>query len=251
MKLLALGLLSLGLVLFAFCVWGSRESPRSGPSFRVRPQGIHASQPENDYWVYPGAQGLEFYNKIKGENSLKGLRSLDDLRVDMIVLGPTGVAADTLSPYRVYENVQFRSLKPNDSWSNDLSLKGTDVSEASIDVDVKVESMPKDEDLWGRDAKLVTSGRVSFPHEINNHEYIDRNIPFREEIPFRFASRAEKEKYEAAYKEYQQESKKVDDYNERIKTNYDTAKLLSLFASILIGSALWIFIRSMRQKRAQ
>jgi hypothetical protein len=251
MKLLALGLLSLGLVLFAFCVWGIRESRRSGPSFRVRPQGIYASQPDKDYWVYPGEQGLEFYNKIKGENSVKGLRSFDDLHVDVIVLGPTGVAADTLSPYRVYENVQFRLLKPNDSWSGSQSLKGTDVSEASINVDVKVESMPKDEDLWGRDVKLVTSGRVSFPHKINDYEYIDRNIAFREEIPFRFASRAEKEKYEAAYKEYQQEWKKVDDYNERARANYVASKLLSLTASvILIGSALWVFVRSMRQRRA-
>jgi hypothetical protein len=251
MKLLALGLLSLGLVSFAFSVWGIRESRRSGPSFRVRPQGIYASRPDNDYWVYPGEQGLEFANKIKDENSLKGLRSLDDLRVDMIVLGPTGGAADTLSPYRAYENVPFRLLKPNDSWSGSQLLKGTDVSEGSVNADVKVESMPKDEDLWGRDAKLVTSGRVSFPHKINNYEYIDRNISFREEIPFRFASRVEKEKYEAAYKEHQQEWEKVDDYNSRASANYSAAKLLSRTASlILIGSALWVFVRSMRQRRA-
>jgi hypothetical protein len=249
-KLLALGLLSLGLVLIAFGVWENRESPQPRPSFHTRSLGLRSSEPDSDYWSYPSEQGLEFYYKLKGENSVKGQRSFDDLHVDVIVLGQTGTPADdTVSPYRVYKDVKYRLLKPNDSWSGSQSLKGTDVSEASIELDVKVEAMPKDEDLWGRDAKLVASGRVSFPHKISNDEYIDRNTTFREEIPFRFANRAEKEKYEAGYKEYQQQLKEVDDYNKRTRANYVAGKLLSLAAGLLlIGTAVWLFIRSRRVK---
>ncbi len=251
MKLLALGLLSLGLFVFIFCFEFYRAAWHSDPFLRFRPQGNFAAMPDYDYWVYPGDQGLEFYNKIEGENSIQGLRSVDDLHVDIVVLGLTGVDAATLSPYRVYENVKVRLLKPNDGWTDRMLLKGTDVSEGSINVDFKVQSMPKDEDLWGRDAKLVTTGHVSFPHKINNEEFAARDTSLREETPFRFASRTEKERYEAAYKEYQQEKDKVDAYNKRAGTIYRITKRLGFLTSaLLIGSALWIFVRSTRQRRA-
>lgn len=256
MKLVALALFLLGLIVFVFFFSFYRDVsnwalPAWRPFIVPKPSGNSTAQPGFDYWIYPGDQNLHFYHKIKNETSLEGMRSVENLKIDVIVFGPTGTLGNPSppAPFRVYENIPASLLKPNDRWSEKVKLKKDDAQD-SINVDVKIEAMPKDEDLWGRDARLVVSGKLTFPQKASDKEYVEKTLPLREETPFRFAARAEKEKYEAANQKYQQEKVKADAYNARTATISRVVQTIGFLASALlvIGGVL-IFIRSGRRKR--
>lgn len=249
MKLFAVGLLLLGLIIFVFCFSFYQPIRRSEPFFIPRPQGNCATKADFDFWIYPGDSQLTFCRKGQAEYSIQGLRRVHNLKVDLIVLGSTGSASGNSTPYRIYENVPARLSKPDDAWGERLLLKGTSASDSPIDMNVIINYMPKDEDLWGRGAKVIISGEIQFPQKISDDKYVDREVPFREETPIRFAVLAEKEKYEAAYGQQQQEKQKVDLYNSRFKTFYDITKLFGFLCSLgLVGIAGWVFFRSKRKK---
>ena len=235
----------LGLSLFVFCSWVYRPSWRPDPFLQFRPTGnAYDNKLDFDYWVFPGDRGLHFYNKVKGEESLKGLRSVNDLRADIIVLGRTGVPENRPLPYRIYNNLSVRLLNPSDKWSDRIELKRADVSQGSINVNVEVESLPDDQDLWGREAKLLISARIEFPQKVSDKGYSDRQTTYREESRFRFANRAEKAKYDVVFKEYQQKKAEADAYSDRARKIYRFTKTLGyLVAIVLFAGAVLLWLR--------
>src|SRR5689334_12497642 len=110
MKLLAIGFLLLGLVISVFCFFynyswlGHQE-----PFFKIRPRGNYKADPNYDFWIYPGDTNRIFEKVRKSEyDSIEGLAYLLDPKVDIIVLQPTGTAAENSSPFRVYENIPIK-----------------------------------------------------------------------------------------------------------------------------------------------
>lgn len=259
MKLTAWGLLLCGLAIFAFSFsYDYSWLARSNPYFLPRPKGNSIVNPNADYWVYPGDTDLNFYKKREPEfSSIQGLARLTNPKIDIIVLGPTGAIADNSTTFRTYENIPTKSSKPDDSWGDKILSKGNiTVSKAKIDLEIVIKALPKDEDLWGRNAKAVITGRYMYPTTTGDKtasgdkKFTEISTPdFREEITFRFASRAEQEKYESARRQYEQNQTKVDSYNRRVGWFYFFSRLVGFVIGIgLIGIAVWLFIRSKRQK---
>ncbi|MBI4763948.1 MAG: hypothetical protein HY787_05010 [Deltaproteobacteria bacterium] len=249
MKRLAIGLLVLGLFLSIFCFWLYRPSWRPDPFLDFRPTGNAYANPDFDYWVFPGDKNLHFYNQVKGEKSIKGFRSIHNLQVDVIVLGRTGESADRRPPYRIYNNLLVRPVNPSNKWSDRIELKRADVSEGSIKVDIEVESLPDDQDLWGRDARLLLSADIEFPQKVGDKGYIDRKVSYRGETRFRFAGLAEKGRYDIRFNDYRKKKAETDAYNNRARKFHRVTKTLGgLTGLVLIAGAVIFWLRANPRK---
>jgi hypothetical protein len=237
-----------GLFLSVFCLGFYRPAWRPDPFLQFRPRGNASATPDYDYWVFPGDRGLHFYSKVEGRKSIKGLRAVHDLRADIEVLGHTGNSASGNRPYRIYGNIPVHLMDSNNTWADTIELKQSDVSEHSISVDVEVPSMPNDDDLWGRDARLLVSARVEYPQKVGEKDYIDRAVSYQGESRFRFARRDEKNKYELLFDAYQKEKAETDAYNDRALQVYRITKPLGALLGVgFIAAALVLWRGSNRR----
>lgn len=194
-------------------------------------------------------------------HSVQGMRQVDDLRVDLVVL-----AADpgqdhkevsdgkTITTPRAeeivgrYESLETMLIGGSDSWSGTIKLKSSPGErEASLKpLDLRVQ-LPRDVSLYGARVYAHVTGKVSYPTFVGGAEFQRDSATFDKKVDFTFASLQDKETLERKNQEYEVARQAYDGDLER-----DTVvRIIFAVLGLAVGVGVLVLVfRSLRRRRA-
>lgn len=193
MRLLGIGLLIVALAAFAI--------PFTQPLLQMR------EPPERPSGRRPGETHADF--GIPLGYSIQGLSVAREVRAELQVFGEDA-DPETASPIRTYADLPFR-VTSNSPWESTVQVADKEIMRPMY-LTLRIESLPDDPDLYGKRAKIVATGEVTYPNAVQTitepsgkrvTEFDERTTPIKNDVTFSFMSRAAHEQFQREWQDYE------------------------------------------------